>query len=172
MAHDTTDAGWLSRLERITEAVLKKIHYAGMFFILLMMLLTTAHVTGRYFLSLPIPGLVELSSYMLVSMMFLCVPYTGMKHRHITIDILAGRWSRRLQAIIHLAVYGLCLVTAGVAAWQTFIRGFYIMGQNQVSTILSIPNAPFVFVVGAGWALYCFVVLLNIAVSLGKGVTR
>jgi TRAP-type C4-dicarboxylate transport system permease small subunit len=171
MAH-AANAGWLSRLERITEAVLKKIHYAGMFFILLMMLLTTAHVTGRYFLSLPIPGLVELSSYMLVSMIFLCVPYTGMMHRHITIDILAGRWSKRLEAIIQLVVYGLCFGIAVIAAWQSFIRGFYIMGQHQVSTILSIPNAPFVFVVGLGWALYCFVTLLNIASSIKKGGNR
>jgi hypothetical protein len=54
--------GFVANIERIAETVLKKTHYIGMVFALLMMLLTTVHAVGRYLLGLPVPGLVELSN--------------------------------------------------------------------------------------------------------------
>ncbi len=154
------------------EHILKTIHYIGMIFVLLMMLLTSLHAIGRYMFGLPVPGLVELSSYMLVTMIFLTAPYTAIVKGHITISVIVDRFSPRAQAIIDVIVYTLCLAISVIAAWQTFVRGLFIMGENQVSTILSIPNAPFIFLVGAGWSLFSLAILVHIINSVSRAINK
>jgi TRAP-type C4-dicarboxylate transport system permease small subunit len=162
----------LGNIERISEIVLKKIHYIGMVFALLMMLLTTVHAVGRYLLGLPVPGLVELSSYMLVTMIFLTAPYTALRKGHIAIGVLVDRLAERAQIIVDIFIYLLCLVVSVLAAWQTFSRGFYIMQERQVSTILSIPNAPFIFIVGIGWSMFSVAILIHIIHSISKAIEK
>lgn len=161
-----------SAIERKTEAILKAIHYVGMVFALMMMMLTTVHAVGRYLFGLPVPGLVELSSYMMVTMIFLTAPYTALRKGHITIGVIVDSFSKRTQAIIDIFIYLLCLVVSVIAAWQTFIRGFYIMGEKQVSTILSIPNAPFIFIVAIGWSMFSVAILIHIINSISRAVKK
>ena len=164
--------GFVANIERFTEIVLKKTHYIGMVFALLMMLLTTVHAVGRYLLGLPVPGLVELSSYMLVTMIFLTAPYTALRKGHIAIGVLVDRLSERRQAIIDILIYLPCLVVSVLAAWQTFLRGFFIMQERQVSTILSIPNAPFIFIVGIGWSMFSVAILIHIIHSVSRAIEK
>ena len=159
-------------IERKTEAILKKIHYVGMVFALLMMILTTVHAVGRYLFGLPVPGLVELSSYMMVTMIFLTAPYTALMKGHISIGVLVDSFPKRIQAIIDIFIYLLCLSVSVIAAWQTFKRGFYIMEENQVSTILSIPNAPFIFIVAIGWSMFSVAMLIHVINSTSKAVKK
>jgi TRAP-type C4-dicarboxylate transport system permease small subunit len=162
--------GLKSGIERITGSVLKIIHYFGMVFTLLMMVLTTVHALGRYIFGLPVPGLVELSSYMLVTMIFLTAPYTEMVKGHIAIGVLVDRFSKRTQAIIDIFIYLICLAVSVIAGWQTFIRGFFIMEEKQVSTILSIPNAPFIFIVAIGWLLFSVAIMIHLVNSIFRAV--
>ena len=161
-----------SGIERKTEAILKAIHYIGMVFALMMMMLTTVHAVGRYLFGLPVPGLVELSSYMMVTMIFLTAPYTALRKGHISIGVIVDSLSKRTQAIIDIFIYLLCLAVSVIAAWQTFIRGFYIMGEKQVSTILSIPNAPFIFIVAIGWSMFSVAILIHIINSISMAVKK
>ena len=160
------------RILKVVENSLKTIHFVGMVFVLLMMLLTTLHAIGRYILGLPVPGLVELSSYMLVTMIFLTAPYTALVKGHITISVIVDRFSLRTQVIIDAIVYMLCLALCIIAAWQTFVRGLFIMEEKQVSTILSIPNAPFILLVGAGWSLFSLAILVHIIESVSRAIEK
>lgn len=166
------DKGFGSGIERIISPVLKALHYLGMIFALLMMLLTTVHAIGRYIFGLPVPGLVELSSYMLVAMIFLTAPYTEMVKGHIAIGVLVDRLSEKTQAIIDIFIYMLCLAVSVIAAWQTFVRGYFIMQERQVSTILSIPNAPFIFLVGIGWSMFSLAILIHLVNSISRAVKK
>ena len=161
-----------SPILKIVENGLKTIHYVGMIFVLLMMLLTTLHAIGRYIFGRPVPGLVELSSYMLVTMIFLTAPYTALVKGHITISVIVDRLSVRTQACIDGVIYLLCLAVSIIAAWQTFVRGLYIMEEKQVSTILSIPNAPFILLVGAGWLLFSLAILVHIINSISRAIEK
>ena len=166
------DRGLRVSVERITDVALKTLHYVGMVFALSMMMLTTVHAVGRYIFGLPVPGLVELSSYMMVTMIFLTAPYTALVKGHIAIGVIVDRFSERTQAIIDIFIYLLCLVVSVIAAWQTFVRGFYIMEEKQVSTILSIPNAPFIFIVAIGWSMFSVAILIHLVNSISRGVKK
>ncbi|MBT8339774.1 MAG: TRAP transporter small permease [Desulfatitalea sp.] len=158
----------ISRLDKFTETALRTIHYFGMVFVVLMMLLTTVHAAGRYFLGLPVQGLVELSGYMLVTMIFLTVPYTAMVKGHIAIGVIVDRLPLRIQAAIDIFTHLPCLALSILAAYRTFIRGAYILQEGQVSTILGIANAPFVFIVACGWALFACAILMHTLNALSK----
>ena len=155
----------------VLEKTLLPTHYLGMICVIAMMLLTTAHVGGRYFLGTPIPGLVEISSYLLVSNIFLTVPYTALVRGHVEITVLSGYLSPKVNAIIDSLTNLLCLLIGAIGAWQTMIRGVYMLSENQMSAVLSIPNAPFIFIVGIGWGLFAITFVLHFLNSI-KDVIR
>lgn len=152
------------------QGFLKIVHYIGMACILMMMVMTTIHAVGRYLFRLPIPGLVEMSCYLLVAGIFLTVPYTALVRGHIEISVIVDTFNARTQAIIETISNILCLLIGILATWQTFIRFSYIAEEEQVSAVLSIPNAPFVFIVAIGWALFSVVFVWHLINSIHKAV--
>jgi hypothetical protein len=46
------------------------------------------------------------------------------------------------------------------------------MEEKQVSTILSIPNAPFILLVGAGWLLFSLAILVHIVKSVSRAIEK
>ena len=75
---------WIQRVNRW-------ICYVGMFLILPLMLFTTADVIGRAVWARPIPGIVELSSYVLDVFILLGLAYTQQVKGHVRVSMLTSR---------------------------------------------------------------------------------
>ena len=156
----------ISRIDAGIRAVLMGCHYGGIAFIVAMMLLTVAHTIGRYVFQMPIKGATELSSYFLIASAFLVGAYTLMIKGHVSIGILVERFPERTRAIIDSFTYLLCLVFATWAAWQSSVRGIYMMQVQQGSAVLNIPNFPFVYLVAVGWGMLGLASIMHLALSL------
>ena len=162
------DAPW----ERQIARVLLWFLYVGMAFLVIMMVLTVVHALGRYFLGQPIPGLVEMSSFMLVIIIFLAAAYTEVVKGHIVIGIAVDRLSERTQAIIDSITYVLSLVLASVALWQSVVRGILIMEVGKVTSVLAIPHFPFIYVLAFGWVILGLAILLHLIHFVARAVRR
>ena len=152
------DAPW----ERRIAQVLGVVQYVGMAFVVLMMVLTVIHAVGRYGFNKPITGLVEMSCFMLVIIIFLTGAYTQVVKGHICITLVVDRFSERTQAIIDSITYTLSLAFAIVVFWQSVVRGVYLMGSGYVTAMLGIPHFPFLYIVAIGWGLLALAILLHL----------
>ena len=161
-----------SSLERFISNLLLWALYFGMAFVVVMMVITVIHAVGRYGFNSPIPGLVEMSSFMLVLIIFLTAAYTEVEKAHISIGILVDNLPPRIQAVLDCIMYLLSIVVLAAAFWQTINRGLFVKQCEYVSAILHIPHYPFVFIAALGWALLGIAVILRFIRLVGKAFGR
>lgn len=154
-------------LSRVIRAAL----YTGMAAVVLLMFVTVVHSVGRYAFDQPVPGIIELSGYLLVSAVFLIAPYAMLKKQHITIGLLVDSRSVRTQSIIDSITFLICIVFSATTTWQTFFQANYMMKTGQASAILHISNYPFYYLVGVGWALFSLAILKHLVHSVRRAIT-
>jgi len=143
---------WVQRINRW-------VCYLGMLLILPLMLLTSVDVIGRAAWARPIPGIVELSSYMLDVFILLGLAYTQQVKGHVRVSMLTSRLPQRAQQSLEIVVTLLSLFIMVLLAWQGWVVG---MEETAVSDMLRIPQRPFKLLVGVAAILLCLELLVDL----------
>ncbi len=143
--------------------------YAGMFLLVPMMLLTSVDVVGRAVLARPIPGAVELSSYMLAVIILLGLAYTQQVKGHVRVEMLITRLPEKGRLILELITTLLSLLIIGLLAWQGWVVG---MEETAVSDMLRIPQRPFKVLVAVGAFLLFMELVLDLVDTVKRLVGR
>ena len=139
--------------------------FAGMFVLLPLMLLTSAEVVSRGVWGRPIPGTVELSSYMLVIFILSGLAYTHQVRGHVRVNLLLTKLPPTLALAIEVCTILLSLFIIGVLAWQGWVVG---LEHKTVSDMLRIPQLPFRLLVSlAGAAMF-----LELSIDLGEALAK
>jgi TRAP-type C4-dicarboxylate transport system permease small subunit len=146
---------WIQRVNRW-------VCYAGMLLILPLMLFTTADVIGRAVWARPIPGIVELSSYMLDVFILLGLAYTQQVKGHVRVSMLTSRMPPRAQIFFEMVVTGFSLFIIALLTWQGFVVG---LEETAVSDMLRIAQRPFKLLVGVAALLLCLELVVDLATA-------
>ena len=141
----------LPKLVRIAESGLRIAQIVGMSLVIILMLLTVAHVIGRYIFNYPMLGVVEVSSLMVVTLVFLSGPYDFLIDRHIGVDVIVRRLSPKAAAVVNSFTHILALAVMALAAVWTIKQGLKMTTSGAHTSQLHIPEYPFYFVVAFGW---------------------
>ena len=153
----------LSRVEKLFTSLMREMHlWLGMSALVLLALLTTIHVAGRYVFNQPVPGFVELSSLLQITAISMAGPFSMVYGRHIAVGFLLERFSDRVQAIVSFFTYCLCLIFTGSAAWQAFCRGGSLMRRLQTTEIVHIPVWPFLYLIAICWVLFSVAIIFKL----------
>jgi len=155
-------------LTRICHKLAATCNGIGVSFLALVMLLIVLNIVMR-FVQKPIPGTVELVSFMQVVLIFLAVAHTQVQKGHVAIDMLVERFPRRVQAALDGMTNFLGLCFFGLISWQTVIQAERLRVAGQESTTLNIPFYPFLWVVAVGSALLCLVFVIDLLYPLTRG---
>jgi TRAP-type C4-dicarboxylate transport system permease small subunit len=157
-------------------AVRKAIHgltlgvsFMGMALLIPMMLLTAADVIGRAVWARPIPGAVEMSSYMLAVFILLGAAYTQQVKGHVRVGMIVSRLPERAGVLLDMATTLLSLFIISILAWQGWVVG---MEERTVSDMLRIPQYPFRLLVAGAAFLLGLELVVDLAVDVGKLVRR
>ena len=137
--------------------------------VVVLMVLVTADVTGRYVFNKPVPMTYEVGSFMLVFIVFLGMAYTQRMGSHIRVEFLTLRMSPRVRASFNMLAYTLGICLYGAIFYQGFkwsYEGFQI-GQ-YVAGLVNIPKWPSMFAVPFGALLLCFQFLADWLRSAGE----
>jgi TRAP-type C4-dicarboxylate transport system permease small subunit len=152
----------LSRLEGHLAGILKGFQYAGMSLVVVMMFLTVGNAVGRYGFNQTVSGIIELSSFLLIMIIFLSIASIQMKRNHIMVGIVVDRLKPKTQKIIDIINYSLTLAIVIVAVKETFLEGVRMSTSGEVSLALEIPFFPFYYLVAFGWAIFGLATLMNL----------
>lgn len=143
----------LSRIKKWIQVTTRGLCYVGMALLIPMMLLTTGEVLGRALWSKPVPGSMELSSYMLAIFVLLGVAYTHQVKGHARVEMITKLLPQRVGQGLEVVTTLLSLFIVIILAWQGWILG---MEEKAVSDMLRVPQWPFkllVFVAATSLAL-------------------
>ena len=144
-------------------AVIVQIAFAlAAFGILLIVGLTVADITGRFFFASPVRGTVELTRVTMVAVVFLGLGYAEYKHSHIKVDILLLVLPKRVQTVISkTAQVVVCLVVLFMA-WALLEFTGRLDASGQVTSTLRLPLLYFGWLATGGAVLFVAVAIRNL----------
>ena len=137
-----------------------------------MMVLTTFDVITRYFFNAPIIGVVEITEFMMVSLIFLSLAFAQKLKGHVAVDILVGRFQKKRQHLFNIFNYLVSMIFLILIALMSGVRGFETFHDNQVSGDLGIPVYPFYFLLTIGCASMALELLKDLITSIRDRVIQ
>ena len=111
--------GWMVNISALGSATI----------VLILMVLVTADVTGRYLFSKPVPMTYEVGAFMLVFVVFLGMAYTQRMGAHIRVEFVTLRLPAKAPVIMDLVAFSLGILLYGAIFYQGFkwaYEGFQI----------------------------------------------
>ena len=140
------------KIRTFVQKITRLLGYVGMFFIIPMMLLTSADATGRDLLSRPVRGAFEINSLVLSVFVLLGLAYAQQMKDHVRVTVVLERLPEKLSTAVSIFTTLLCMFIVAIMCWQGIIVGFEC---SSVSDMLRIPQLPFRLLVTLG-SLFLF----------------
>lgn len=132
--------------------------------LLSIMLLTVCDVVGRYFLSRPIPGALEVTELLLGALIFSALPLVTLRNEHIVIDLLdkvIPSWLVTVQSVVVAVFTSVCCAYLAYRLWVLADR---LQGAGETTATLGIPIAPLAFAISVFVGLTAVTALLTMVV--------
>ena len=154
---------------KVLEALSRWMGYVSAAVIIVLMLLVTADVCGRYFFNSPISGASELARFMMIIIVFPALAWTALAGKHIKVDLLMARFSSRVQVIVSRITLLLTLGIYSIIFWQSAL---YSMKVDNITSMLRLPQALFYWVMTVGWAVFCLSILALLIKNIVEEVKK
>ncbi|WP_276819673.1 TRAP transporter large permease subunit [Mailhella massiliensis] len=134
----------------------------------LMVIPTVLDVFCRFLFDKSLIGAMELVEFCMVILVFSCLGYIQDDRSHIRVTLLTDHFSPRVRDILE-AVSTLCpFLLLCLITWCVFQNGMTKSGTNELSGMLGIPLAPFIFYGALGCLIFSLALLANfISVAAG-----
>ena len=155
-------------LERVAALLRKVLMVAGGASLLLLTFLATGNVALRI-VRVPVGGTYEIVSFLGAIVTAGALGYTQKRKDHIVVDILSERFPGRVKKSVDRAGGALLLVFFSIVSWQTFVYGMRLLSTGERSETLKVAFYPFVFLVGAGFAVLALTILLDLVETAWGG---
>lgn len=152
--------------------VIKWINDIGVITLFLMMILTVADVGGRYFFNKPILGSYEITEFMMIILAAFTIGYTGVINAHVNVDLLFSRLPGRVQGVVSIFTNLICIILFGLMFWRNVYQSSVLKKANAVSSALSIPEFPFIFILGIGFGTLTLVYFIKFIESIIKAIGK
>jgi TRAP-type C4-dicarboxylate transport system permease small subunit len=146
----------LKNAVREARAVSRVFSYLGAVALVIMMLLTTVDVLGRYIFNSPILGTYEMTEFLVLIMIFSFLPFAQSEKTHVSVDLLVALFPKRVQANIELFNHAVCLGVMVLITWMGVEKAFELKLVGEASPNLKVPDYPFVFFLALGCIVMCF----------------
>jgi TRAP-type C4-dicarboxylate transport system permease small subunit len=156
---------WIRAVRRFNTVT----HYVSGAALLVILFLTVADITGRSGFSRPVPGTVEVTSMLLVVVVFLAVAHSEDKGDHITIDLVYERVGRGTKWLFDVFADSLTFIVMAFIAYQLYQFGLRNIDSGAETPVLDWPVWPFVFVGAFGAAMYAVSTVMRVVLRV-KGL--
>ena len=155
---------------KILRLITKVGEYGACVALIVLMVVSVSNAIGRYFFNSPIRGTLEINSYMLVLIVALGLGGAAIEYKHIKVDLLMDRLSKRAQFYIDVVILSLTVIMLALATW--FVVEVAITVGTRYTIVLHIPDKPFILIFGiCGWGFCCLgalAVLIQLLKKRGK----
>ena len=114
----------------------------------LMMLITAVDVVGRYVFNTPLPGGFEVTELLLAALIYCGLPLVSRRREHIVIDTFDPYFSPRLKRALDMIAEVICALTLAGVGYLIFKRAVRVADYGDTTTVLKLPLAPIVYLMG------------------------
>jgi len=152
----------MERLKKITELVNRSLNWVAGIGLVAMLALTFADVIAVKAFKSPIPGAIEMVSFLSVVVIAFAIAYTLQLKGHIQVEFFVSRLPVRIRSVIGILVSAAGIVLFALLAWRSYEYARVLQLSGEVSMTQRIPFYPFVYAI----AFCCIPVCLQLVVEL------
>ena len=152
-------------LEKISNPLNKWFIWIGGAALLIMMGISCANMFLRPF-GVPLKGAYELAGFLGALTIALPLGYAQITRAHISVDILASQFSKRMQKIMNAIGSFLSMIFFVLVAWQVYVFATTIWKRSETSETLRIIYHPFIYAVAFCCGLLALVLFIDFVKSL------
>jgi len=144
-----------------------KLMLFGSLLLLAMVALTCVDVFGRMF-GHPVFGAYELMSFMAALVAAAALPDTHARKRHIGVEIITEKLSRRTRLILEVISDLVAFVIFCIVTWRMFILAMNVRESGELSMNLEAPEYLIMASVGVGFLLFAFAIIKTFLSTINK----
>jgi len=167
---------WLKKLQdwisRITNPIVGLLKGIAMSVLVIMMLLTALDVIFRYIFNRPIAGSIELTEFMMATMVSFGIAYCAVLGGHVSVDVVVSLLPKKTRTIIGTITTLLSLGLFLLITWQNLLYIKEIFDSGLESPVLLLPVYPYIGAVAIGFGALCLVLLMNFFQLLSKAAKK
>lgn len=160
---------WISGITHPFVGLLKGIAMGVLF---IMMLLTASDVIFRYIFNRPIAGSIELTEFMMATMVSFGIAYCAVLGGHVSVDVVVSLLPKKVRTIIGIITTLLSLGLFLLITWQNVLYIKEIFNSGLESPVLLLPAYPYIAAVAIGFGALCLVLLMNFLQLLSEAVKK
>lgn len=134
----------------------------------LMMLITAVDVGGRYLFNKPIAGGFELTEILLAALIYCGLPLVSARRDHIVIDTFDTLFSKRFKRGLDMVAEVICAVALAGVGFLIFLRAARVAEYGDTTSVLKLPIAPVVYLMGTMITIAALIHLFLILVPHGE----
>ena len=135
-----------------------------------MVLLTVTDVFLRKVFSRSILGTVEISEFLLLTVIFFALAEAEVLNGHVKVDLVMSRFGERSQGVVDMVTQFICFLLSGLITWSTLVYSEQMRASGEVSQDLWLPIYPFIYIVALGCAILALTLLIKFLIALMKVV--
>ena len=165
-------SGKIDRWEEFGSSFSRWLNWVAGAGLVAMLSLTVADIIGIKLFKWPIPGAIEMVSFLGIVVTAFAIAYTLVLRGHIQVEFLVMHLPQRVQASITAFVSLLGLLLFALLAWRSYDFGRVLQTTGEVSMTQRIPFYPFVHAIALCCLPVCLVLLLQFLRSVMKAVKK
>jgi len=146
----------LNMFEKIVKVWSSWFNWIALIALIAMVGVVSVDIVGAKLFGRPLPGAVELVSFLGVVLVAFSAARTYDVGRHIRVDFVVMRLPIKVQRVLLSIALLLSMVLFALLIWRTFVYGRDIQEAGEVSLTLNFPYTPFVY----GIAVACIPLFL------------
>lgn len=155
MAHATQlieeESNALAKISRMYGKVLGAFNIVSGFFVFFLMAMVTLDVSGRYLLSRPLPGTMELGEAFMVVIVFFALANTEYQKEHIRVDVITMHVPALATRFLDILAYVIGIFIYFMIMRESFNHAMMSMNIKEFSPgLLTFPLYPVKFLVPLG----------------------
>jgi TRAP-type C4-dicarboxylate transport system permease small subunit len=129
--------------------------------------LTAINIVARQFMR-PILGAHEVTEYLGALLIGLTLAHNQLRKENISVELVDTFLSPRARALMESVTSFLSLLMCLLIAWRCVVYAIGLRETGEVSMTMGIAFYPFVFIIGASFALLAFALLVDSLRAAGE----
>ncbi|OPY76571.1 MAG: Tripartite ATP-independent periplasmic transporter [Syntrophorhabdus sp. PtaU1.Bin058] len=154
----------LERFEKLIKDVSGYFEWVGVAGILMMFFANLADVIGAKFFRSPLPGALEVISFMQVVAITPAIAFGLFLGSHLEIDFIVEKFPKTLKTILSLLVSALCFILFVFVFWQGLEYGYSLQKSGEIGSVSKLPLFPFAYL----FSVSCLPVIFFYVIKLMK----
>jgi len=159
---------WVNRMDKFTRGFSRSLEWVGVIGILAMFLVNFIDVVGAKLFFWPFPGATEVISFSQIVAIAPAIAFTLVLGRHIRVEFIIDRFSKRIRAAISSISSFLSLILFVLILWQSYLYGVSLQKAGEIGSTSYLPFYPFAYVIAFCCIPVCLVFLMEVVKSLAE----